>query len=146
MAGWHVALQTSLHFEIGSDLCALRDVQKRILDQVCSCHYDPEAAFAIQLALEEAIINAIKHGNRCDPKKKVRIEAAVTPQQTQIIVEDEGTGFCRSAVPDPTADENLERLHGRGILLIESYMDEVEWLDGGRRLKMVKWNPAGEAR
>ena len=48
--------------------------------------------------------------------------------------------------PDPTADENLERLHGRGILLIESYMDEVEWLDGGRRLKMVKWNPAGEAR
>lgn len=137
-------METTLQFEIPSELCETRDVQERILEEVCRCHYDTEGAFAIKLSLEEALINAMKHGNRFNRGKKVRVKACITPQQTEIIVEDEGDGFIRSAVPDPTAEENLERLHGRGILLIEAYMDEVQWMDGGRRVRMVRRNrPVG---
>jgi serine/threonine-protein kinase RsbW len=64
----------------------------------------------------------------------------MTPARAEIIIEDEGPGFDRKGVPDPTSDENLEKCSGRGILLIESYMDEVKWTNRGRRLKMVKRN------
>ncbi len=133
-------METSLQFEIPSELCETRDVQERILQEVCHCHFDTEGAFAIKLALEEALINAIKHGNRFKPEKKVRVRARIAPEQAEIVVEDEGDGFIRSAVPDPTAEENLERLHGRGILLIEAYMDEVQWMNGGRSVRMVRRN------
>ena len=61
-------------------------------------------------------------------------------QMGKIEIEDEGPGFDRSSVPDPTSEENLERLHGRGILLMEAYMDKVEYSQGGRRVRMVKKN------
>ena len=73
-----------------------------------------------------------------DPRKKVHVEAEVAPGRAEIIVEDEGPGFSRDTVPDPTADENLCRPSGRGILLIESYMSDVSWERGGRRLRMIK--------
>jgi hypothetical protein len=85
-------------------------------------------------------------GNSCrgrrtfllDPKKHVKIEASVTPKQAEIVIEDEGPGFDRKAVPDPTLDENIEKCSGRGILLMESYMNCVEWTKGGRRVRLVK--------
>jgi serine/threonine-protein kinase RsbW len=125
---------------IASEVSASRDVQKRILDQVEHFEYNPNAIFAIKLALEEASMNAIKHGNKNDKNKKVHFEWRITPHLTEIIVEDEGPGFVKEAVPDPTQDENLERCSGRGILLIEAYMNEVEYSNGGRRLRMVKRN------
>jgi serine/threonine-protein kinase RsbW len=110
------------------------------MDEVDRLNYRECAAFAIKLSVEEALINAIKHGNRYDPKKKVRIEATITPAQAEITIEDEGAGFNRAAVPDPRADENLHRLHGRGILLMEAYMSEVQWTRGGRRVRLVRKN------
>jgi serine/threonine-protein kinase RsbW len=130
----------SVKITIKSDFIAGRDVQKRILDDVAACNYDAQSAFAIKLALEEALINAIKHGNKLDPAKQVHVEANVTPQQTEIIIEDEGPGFDRACVPDPTQQENLERCSGRGILLMEAYMSRVEWSRGGRRVRMIKTN------
>ena len=127
-----------LVFTIPSDFAAGRDVQKRILEDVQKHGFDGHNFFAITLALEEALTNAIKHGNRLDPKKKVRVEAKVTRKQAEITVEDEGDGFARSCVPDPTAEENLEKCSGRGILLIEAYMNKVKWDRGGRRVRMVK--------
>jgi len=59
-----------------------------------------------------------------------------------IVIEDEGSGFARALVPDPTLEENLEKSSGRGIHLIEAYMNEVRWSRGGRRLRMVKKNDA----
>lgn len=138
-----VTLDASLHFVIASDFAEGRAVQDRILEELQRYHYYPDAAFAIRLALEEALINAIKHGNKFDHAKKVRIEATVTDEQTQICIEDEGEGFERTQVPDPTAEENLHRLHGRGILLIEAYMNEVTWQRGGRRVCMVRRNTPG---
>lgn len=133
-------MDSCLRFIIPSDFAESRQVQSRILEELQRYGYAPDAIFAIKLALEEAIINAIKHGNKFDPAKVVRIEAHVSPQQTEIIIEDEGAGFERSSVPDPTADENLHSLHGRGLLLMESYMNEVNYSRGGRRIRLVRRN------
>jgi serine/threonine-protein kinase RsbW len=131
-----------LRFIIPSDFSEGRAVQRRILDEVEKNRFAEEAIFAIKLALEEALINAIKHGNKLDKTKVVKINATVTPEEADITIEDEGAGFDRASVPDPTTEENLERLHGRGILLMESYMSKVEWSRGGRRVRMVRKNVA----
>jgi serine/threonine-protein kinase RsbW len=113
---------------------------RRILEEVDRHHYTENASFAIKLALDEALINAIKHGNQLDPAKRVQIEASVTPEEAEIIIQDHGVGFEREAVPDPTLEENLEKSGGRGILLIEAYMTSAQWTDRGRRLRMVRRN------
>jgi serine/threonine-protein kinase RsbW len=125
---------------IASDPKAARDVQKHILDAVERCGFTAHSSFAIKLSLEEAVINAMKHGNKLDPAKNIHIEARVNPVEAEITIEDEGPGFDRRSVPDPTAEENLEKCSGRGILLIEAYMNSVEWSREGRRLRMVKRN------
>ena len=128
-------------FTIRSDDQDARDgVQEQILGDVRRRGYNGDAVFAIKLALEEAITNAIRHGNRQDPKKKVHVEAIVSATEAVIEVEDEGPGFERCCVPNPTLPENLEKCSGRGIHLIEAYMNEVEYTRGGRRLRMLKRN------
>jgi serine/threonine-protein kinase RsbW len=131
-----------LKFEIHSDLSEGHEVQKRIIAGIEKLGFDQESTFAIKLALEEALINAIKHGNKRDRKKKIHIEVRVTPKRAEIMIEDEGPGFRRADVPDPTAEENLCKCTGRGILLMENFMDQVQWSHGGRRVKMVKKNEA----
>jgi len=138
-------LDDSLRFIIPSDYLEGRAIQKRILDEVEKHRFGEEALFAIKLALEEGLINAIKHGNKLDKNKKVQVTALVTDEQAEITIEDEGPGFDRSSVPDPTTEENLERLHGRGILLMEAYMHDIEWSRGGRRVRMVRKNDASTA-
>src|SRR3954467_10428292 len=120
-----------LKFDIRSDFAEGREVQKRIMDDVERLGFDDHSTFAIKLAVEEALINAIKHGNQLDPAKKVHIQAKVTPKRFEIVIEDEGEGFQRSEVPDPCADENLCKCSGRGILLIENFMNIVRWTRGG---------------
>lgn len=129
-----------LRITIPSDFAAGRDAQKKILNDVAGKGFDPQPTFAIKLALEEALINAIKHGNKLDPKKKVHIESKVTPKRFEITIEDQGPGFDRKNVPDPCVDENIEKCSGRGILLMEAYMDSVKWDRKGRRVKMIKVN------
>lgn len=129
-----------MKFVIHSDLAHQREVQRKILNSVEAFHYHPDNVFAVKISLEEALINAIKHGNKLDPNKKVLVEARISPKQAEIIVEDEGTGFKRHEVPDPTAEENLLKCSGRGILLIETYMDSVRYSKHGKRLRMIKRN------
>lgn len=129
-----------LRLSIPSDFVAGREAQEKVLHEVSQNGYHGQSLFAIKLALEEALINAIKHGNKLDPAKQVRIEAKISPRQAEIAIEDQGAGFDRCGVPDPTLEENLHKCSGRGILLIEAYMDRVEYSKGGRRLRMVKKN------
>ncbi|HSZ55501.1 MAG TPA: ATP-binding protein [Tepidisphaeraceae bacterium] len=129
-----------LAFVISPERDNRREVQNRILEAVKANGFEGQNFFAINLALEEALTNAIKHGNRLDPKKKVKVSAKVSPRRFEIRIEDQGAGFNRKSVPDPTVAENIEKCSGRGILLIEAYMTEVSWDRGGRRLKMVKLN------
>lgn len=131
-----------LRFTIPSDFAASNAPQQQIMDEVEHLGYAPGPLFAIKLALEEAVVNAIKHGNKYDPRKKVFIEAKVSPRCTEIVVEDEGPGFNRCCVPDPRCDENLQKCSGRGILLIEAYMTSVKWSNHGRRITMTRTNDA----
>jgi serine/threonine-protein kinase RsbW len=126
-------------FSSGS-LHAYHDPQKQILDAAQKNGIDGENFFALRIALEEALINAIKHGNRMDPQKKVHVEAHIKSDRAEITIEDEGPGFDRTTIPDPTAEENLQKCSGRGILLIEAYMTNVTWDRNGRRLRMVREN------
>jgi serine/threonine-protein kinase RsbW len=132
--------KSSMQFTIASDFVAQNDVQEQILTEIARNGFKSDDVFGIKLALEEALINAIKHGNKLDPGKQVHIEARITPKQAEIIIEDEGPGFDRCCVPDPTLEENLQKCSGRGILLMEAYMTSVEFSKGGRRVRMIKNN------
>jgi serine/threonine-protein kinase RsbW len=129
-----------LEFTIDSEHDASRKVQIAVLRELAKRGFNTNAIYAIRLALEEAMQNAIRHGNKLNPKKKVHIQARISSEICEISVEDQGVGFDRSKVPDPTLDENLEKCSGRGILLIERYMNKVDWSNGGRRLHMIKRN------
>ncbi|MGC4034118.1 MAG: ATP-binding protein [Tepidisphaeraceae bacterium] len=131
---------TQIKWTIYSDFKQGNEVQARILEEVGKFKYNSDSVFAIKLSLEEAVVNAIKHGNKGDPNKKVHIEALIGPDQTELKIEDEGPGFVRTDVPDPTSPENLEKCSGRGILLIEAYMTSVSWSNGGKCMHMVKRN------
>lgn len=94
---------------------------------------------AIDLALREAVVNAVVHGNRLDPATKVQVECYELPgRQVMLVVRDEGPGFDPNQIEDPTKPENLERATGRGIFLIRQFMDEVDFGDGGREIRMKK--------
>jgi len=119
---------------------AARQVASRVVAETEARGYCPEAVFAIKLALEEALTNAIKHGNRRDPAKMVRFEYSVSPTCTEICIADQGPGFDPTELPDPTADENLECPTGRGIMLMRAYMDHVEFNERGNTVRMIKYN------
>ena len=140
----HGAGSGSYTYDIPSQYPAAQPIQKQILDDIVRLGYTAQSQFAIKISLEEALINAIKHGNKLDSKKRVKVQASVTAATFDITIEDEGPGFDRSSVPDPTEIENLEKCSGRGILLMESYMDSVEYSNGGRRVHMVKHNGPDE--
>ena len=100
--------------------------------------------FEIELALREAIVNAIVHGNQEDPRKLVYINCrCMADGAVSVTVEDEGTGFRSDAIPNPTSPNNLLRTHGRGIFLMRSLMDEVEFEQGGSVVHMRKKANAG---
>jgi serine/threonine-protein kinase RsbW len=94
--------------------------------------------FHIQMAAEEALVNAVTHGNNEDESKSVEIEFRVSPKVVTLRFKDEGSGFNPESLPDPTADENLESVHGRGVFLITQMMTEVCYNDCGNEVTMTK--------
>lgn len=115
-------------------------VADALLDQLQARGYSEVTVFAVRLAVEEALNNAIRHGNRLDPEKKAELVYEVTDECVDIRVSDEGPGFDFHQVPDPTLDENLDKPTGRGLMLMRAYMDVVEYNDKGNELHMVKFN------
>ncbi len=103
--------------------------------------FDEETEFHVEMAVHEAVINAIYHGNKEDPRKKVYIKFLVTEEVIEIHVRDEGKGFDPSALPDPLAKENLLNISGRGIFLVRKFMDEfrvASFPGGGTEVIMIK--------
>jgi serine/threonine-protein kinase RsbW len=123
---------------ISSDTSLGHDIQERIINVLESQSYSDHDLFGVRLALEEALVNAIKHGNGMDPDKQVHIDCRFEVDRVRIVIEDEGGGFDLKAVPDPTDDENLERPGGRGIMLMRSFMNTIEYNDSGNRLVLEK--------
>ena len=94
--------------------------------------------FGIRLALEEAVVNAMKHGNGLDESKLTKIQCKISADRFWIQIDDEGSGFNPDQVPDCTADENLDKTSGRGLLLMRHYMNFVEFNDAGNRVVMER--------
>ncbi len=100
-----------------------------------------EAAFGVDMAVREAIANAIIHGNQLDESKLVEISVTSSPDSLEIRVHDQGAGFNPETVADPTEEENLLKSSGRGIFFVRNFMDEVYWLtppEGGTTVRMIK--------
>ncbi len=123
---------------IPSDPAEARRVQEEIEQQLKEHEYSEREIFSVKLALEEALVNAIKHGNQFDHNKKVHIAYKIKPECFEILIRDEGPGFDPDEVPDPTAVENLERPCGRGLMLMRYYMNEVSFGPGGNTVFMTK--------
>jgi serine/threonine-protein kinase RsbW len=128
----------ALDVVIPSDPAEARRLQDDIERALKAFRFDDRDIFSIKLALEEALVNAIKHGNQMDRAKKVRISCRINVDRFDIHIADEGKGFDPDDVPDPMAVENLERPCGRGLLLIRHYMTEVTFHPPGNRVSMSK--------
>ena len=125
---------------IESNLRAARNLEEQVLREVARHGYPAASEFAIRLALEEGLNNAIRHGNGFDPHKVIEVVYDVDDRQAVITITDQGRGFDPRQVPDPTADENLEKPCGRGIMLMRAYMDEVQFCRGGQQVRLIKRN------
>jgi serine/threonine-protein kinase RsbW len=143
----HLQSQSELiQVAIPSDPEEARRIQEQIEHQLRQHRFTDHEVFAVRLALEEAIVNAIKHGNQLDCAKKVHISYCVRGEQFLIQITDEGEGFDPCDVPDPTLVENIERPCGRGLMLMRHYMCEVHYNDRGNSVHMVKNRRNGRQR
>lgn len=124
--------------KIASEVEAGRDVLQNLLGQLESCGWSERDVFGIHLSVEEALVNAIRHGNELSPDKFVRFQCRVSPQFLWIRISDQGKGFDPDNVPDPTDPEQLEIPSGRGIMLMRTFMSKVEYSDGGTTVTMEK--------
>src|SRR5262249_44425463 len=123
---------------------AARRVQEEVEEALKAHQYSAHDIFSIRLALEEALVNAIKHGNQMDRSKSVRIAYRITHERFDVWVFDEGPGFDPGDVPDCTAAENLERPCGRGLMLMRHYMSEVGYNAAGNAVYMSKQRCCGQ--
>ena len=127
-----------IEFELPSDLSLMNGVLQYLLGRVSKLGIVTPERSNLFVALDEAFVNAVKHGNKNDPTKLLRVTAELSPREACFTVEDEGEGFDVGAIPDPCDPENLFKTSGRGVLLIHNIMDEVEYNAQGNRVKMVK--------
>jgi len=123
---------------IPSDPAEARRVQEQIESLLQATHCHDHDLFSIKLALEEALVNAIKHGNQYDRTKSVQIVYEIHPDRFTVRITDEGGGFDPADVPDPTAVENLERPCGRGLMLMRHYMTDVAFNERGNSVVMSR--------
>jgi serine/threonine-protein kinase RsbW len=130
--------------DLPSERGASRLVTEDLLEQLGAHGWSPSDIFAIHLAVEEAIVNAIVHGNKLDPGKVVRVTCMVSPTLARIEVADEGSGFDPKAVPDCRLEDRLEAPNGRGVMLMRNFMTRVEYSARGNRVLMEKERPAAE--
>jgi len=127
-----------IEFELPSDLTLMNGVLQYLLERVAKMGVIAPEKSNLFIALDEAFVNAVKHGNKNDPAKLVRVGAELSPKEACFTVEDEGEGFDVQTIPDPCDPANLFKSSGRGVLLIYNIMDEVEYNAQGNRVKMVK--------
>ena len=127
-----------IEFELPSDLALMNGVLEYLQERVAKLGLIRPERSNLFVALDEAFVNAVKHGNKNDLTKLVKITAELSPKEAAFTVEDEGEGFNIQEIPNPCDPENLFRASGRGVLLIYNIMDEVEYNAQGNRVKMIK--------
>jgi serine/threonine-protein kinase RsbW len=127
-----------------SHIEAVADAAAAVTDFIKNCGITEEAAFGIEMAVREAVTNAMVHGNQEDEAKSVEVTFNCRADELEVEISDQGSGFDPTTVPDPTDPANLMKTSGRGIFLMKTFMDEIEWLprpDGGTTVRMTKKIP-----
>ncbi|MBD3426620.1 MAG: ATP-binding protein [Candidatus Omnitrophica bacterium] len=124
---------------IGNDSQMVKKLGQSLAEELKERGVSEEVVFDIYVGFEEALRNAIVHGNKQDPDKMVTVETDIQDEKVIITIEDEGEGFDPASLPDPTLDENLLKESGRGVYLINHLMDEVTYQRGGKKVRMVKY-------
>ena len=132
--GPHIALEYSLP----SEVTTISPFVDKLMLLLRKCGCVPEGVSDVEIALREALANAIIHGNHEDRRKHVHVTCRCEPDQVSIAVKDEGSGFDINTVPDPTTRESIGSVHGRGILIMKEVMDEVRFEEGGAVVHMRK--------
>ena len=128
----------TLEEKFPSELGAHESFLNQVVEMLANEGWHEKHVFGIRLAMEEALVNAVRHGNTLDSDKAVQATCRLVPDRIWIEIVDQGSGFDPGQVPDPTCDENLENPCGRGILLMRSYMSQVEYNRQGNRVTMEK--------
>ena len=115
------------------------EVCNQIVSQLEENDFNKDDVFAVHLTLEEAVLNAVKHGNKLDPQKKVIVEYSIDSDKFEITITDEGYGFSPDSIADPRSGEGLLKPGGRGLLLMNSYMDIVKFNERGNSVYMARY-------
>ena len=131
-------LHENIEFELPSAISTMHVVLEYLMKRVEKLGVIKPEKSNLFVALDEAFVNAVKHGNKFDAQKLVRITAEVSRKEARFTIEDEGEGFDVNSIPDPLDPLNLFKTSGRGVLFIYNIMDEVKYNDRGNRLTMVK--------
>lgn len=133
--------KNSVHLELSSNY-ELTDLVQAVSDELSGMlGFSDDDGHWIGMAIREAVNNAIKHGNRQDPQKKVTVCFSYDVEALTVSVRDQGEGFDVASVPDPLLPENLLKTSGRGVFYIRSFMDSVEFCEGtgrGTEVRMMK--------
>lgn len=137
-------LHEKIEFELPSALSPMHSILDYLLKRVEKLGVIKPDQSNLFVALDEAFVNAVKHGNKYNAQKLVRITAELSSKEASFTVEDEGEGFDVNSIPDPLDPENLFKTSGRGVLFIYNIMDEVKYNERGNRLTMVKKSETGK--
>jgi len=129
---------------VDNSVAAVAAVCCQILELVKDNGFSCDDIFAIHLSLEEAFINAVNHGNKSDSSRHVTVSYLIAADRFEVSVSDEGSGFDYGNLPDPRDEKNLYKPSGRGILLMRSYMDKVQFNDTGSLVHMTKYKSASK--
>ncbi|MDR0703541.1 MAG: ATP-binding protein [Planctomycetaceae bacterium] len=121
-----------------SDMNIAHDLIEEVMEQIRLGGWDNKEEFAVNMALEEALVNAIQHGNGSDPAKQVHFSCRLNDQRLYVRIEDEGAGFDPNAIPDPTDSEHILVASGRGVLLIKNFVSHIQWNERGNVLEFEK--------
>jgi serine/threonine-protein kinase RsbW len=127
---------------LDSTLESVDVAEEAVLRRAEKLGFEDEDLHRIGMSVRECMVNAVVHGNRYNARKKVELSIAETPDRLTIVIADEGEGFDMSSLPDPLADDNLLRHSGRGLLLMQAFMDEFQIrlrAPKGTEVKMVKY-------
>ncbi len=123
--------------DLVSETESISKVEKMVDSQLQMLNIDDDVYGRYMVSVVECVNNAIVHGNKLDPEKKVHIHFHITNERIEVCVKDEGEGFDPDSLPDPTAEENLTKECGRGIFLMRNLTDELKFDDGGRTVTMI---------
>jgi serine/threonine-protein kinase RsbW len=133
--------EETVELKLPSRIESIAEAAAAAADAAARAGFSEDALFGVDMAVREAVTNAVLHGNREDASKAVEVGLGVTGSELVVTVRDRGEGFDPASVADPTDAQNLLKTSGRGILFMRTFMDDVRWErhpEGGTVVRMTK--------